>query len=510
MEHIIAHDVGTSGLKTALVNARGEILASRTTPYPSVMPQPGWFEQDPADYWKSAVANTRHVLQESGINRDTVIGIAFAPQSAGIIAVDASGQVLHPNIAWIDSRAEEQAVEFMRLVGGRAIFRAIMGIEVSGKDFVPKLKWLMRHRPELYRAMDQVLDVNGYLKFRATGRRVAEWSGACSYAFNLRKKDWDRIAFRLAGFDLRKLPPLVRSTDRVGTLTPEAAQEMELPATVAVFGGCDDMQSAALGTGSTGEGAAHIYLGSSAWAGVTTARPLKHRPGAVCLQSGDPAMNLVAGVTESAGSNLSWFLDRFYPVERTDPATAAIQQLINQELAKVPPGSDHLIFTPWLMGERGPITTTTTRGTVFNIGLEHSRGHFLRALLEGIGFNLRWTLEQFRADLGFPAATLRATGGGATNDLWLQGIADITDRTVAAVEQPIFSGTLGAAACVLVGSGRFEGFNALDRLIRVRRTFQPNPDLKPMFDERFAAYREVYRGLEKAYRLANYVRFQKC
>jgi xylulokinase len=162
------------------------------------------------------------------------------------------------------------------------------------------------------------------------------------------------------------------------------------------------------------------------------------------------------------------------------------------------------------MGERCPVTTTTARGTVFNIGLEHSRAHFLRALLEGIGLNLRWTLEQFRADFGFPAATLRATGGGATNDLWLQGIADITGRTVAAVDRPVFSGTLGAAACVLVGSGRFAGFNALDQLVRVRRTFQPNPELKPMFDERFAAYQEVYRGLEKAYRLANYQRFQKC
>jgi len=139
--------------------------------------------------------------------------------------------------------------------------------------------------------------------------------------------------------------------------------------------------------------------------------------------------------------------------------------------------------------------------------LEHSRAHFLRALLEGIGFNLRWILDQFSADFGFHPASLRATGGGATNDPWLQGIADITGRTIGAVEEPAFSGTLGAAACVLVGSGRSKGFNALDPLIRVRRTFQPNPDLKPMFDERFAAYREVYRGLEKAYRVANQKRF---
>ena len=507
MEHVIAHDVGTSSLKTALINARGEILAARVTSYPSTSPKPGWFEQNPTDYWNATVTNTRQVLKESGINRDTVIGMAFTTQAMGIIPVDAAGRVLHPNIAWVDGRAEDQAAAIMRVFGGRRIFRAILGVEISGKDVLPKLKWLMQHRPEVYRATAHVLDVNGYLKFRATGRRVFEWSGACSYGFNLRRKDWDRIYFRAVGFDLRKLPPLVRSTDRIGTLTPEAAQEMELPTNVAVFGGCDDTQSAALGSGSTGEGAAHIYLGSSAWAGVTTRRPLGHRHGAVCLQSGDPAMNLLVGITESAGAHLSWFLDRFYPVERADPANADIQRLINQEIAQVPPGSDHLIFTPWLMGERCPVTTTTTRGTVFNVGLEHSRAHFLRALLEGIGFNLRWILDQFSADFGFHPASLRATGGGGTNDPWLQGIADITGRTVGAVEQPAYSGTLGAAACVLVGSVRFEGFNALDQLIRVRRTFQPNPDLKPMFDERFATYREVYRGLDKAYRLANQQRF---
>jgi xylulokinase len=509
VEHVIAHDVGTSGLKTALVNTRGEILASRVAAYPSTSPQPGWFEQEPADYWNATVANTRRVLEESGINRDTVLGMAFSTQAMGIIAVNAAGQVLHPNIAWVDGRAEEQAAAIMRWFGGRRIFRSLIGIEISGKDVIPKLKWLRQHRPAVYDSMEHVLDVNGYLKFRATGRRVFEWSGACSYGFNLRRKDWDRPLFRAVRFDMRKLPPLVRSIDRVGTLTPEAARELDLPTKVAVFGGCDDTQSAALGCGSTGDGAAHLYLGSSAWAGVTTYRPLKHRHGAVCVQSGDPAMNLVVGVTESAGANLNWFLDRFYPTERADPANADPQGLINRELDRVPPGSAHLIFTPWLMGERCPVTSTTARGTVFNVGLEHSRAHFLRALLEGIGYNLRWILDQFGGDFGFRPATLRATGGGAVNDTWLQGIADITGRAIAAVERPTFSGTLGAAACALVGSGRLAGFNALEQWIQVRRTFQPDPALKPLFDEQFAAYREVYRGLKRAYRLANQQRFLK-
>ncbi len=509
MHHVIAHDVGTSSLKTALINAQGEIVAHQSSSYPSQSPLPGWFEQDPDHYWNVAVANTRQILEATGINRDTVLGIAFSTQAMGIIAVDAAGRVLHPNIAWVDGRAEEQARLLMRVFGGARLFRALVGIELNGKDVLPKLRWLIQHRPAVYREMDRVLDVNGYLKFRATGRRVFEWSGACSYGFNLRRKDWDRIFFRAIGFDLRKLPPLVRSIDRVGTLTREAAEAMELPGSVPVFGGCDDTQGAALGSGALGEGAAHIYLGSSAWAGVTTRKALRHRHGAFCLQSGDPAMNLVVGITESAGAHLSWFLDQFYPVERADPAHADIQGLINQEIARVPPGADHLVFTPWLQGERCPVSSTTVRGTVFNLGLEHTRAHFLRALLEGIAFNLRWTLDQFRSDFGFRPIELRAAGGGATNDPWLQGIADITGRTVVAVERPAFAGTLGAAACAFVGSGQFDGFQALERFVRVRRNFQPDPGLEDFFDEQYRAYREVYRGLRRAYHLANHQRFQR-
>jgi xylulokinase len=507
VEYVLAHDAGTSGLKTALVSAQGEIVATHAANYPSTIPRPGWFEQEPADYWNATVANTRHVLQASGIDRDRVVALVFATQAMGIIPLDVAGNVLHPNIAWVDGRAEQQAISLMRVFGGRRLFRALVGVTISGKDVVPKLMWLKERRPDIYAAAQYVLDVNGYLKFRATGRKVFEWSGACSYGFNLRRKDWDRLYFRAGGIDIGKFPPLVRSTDCVGSLTPEAARELELPQSVAVYGGCDDTQSAALGSGAIGEGATHIYLGSSAWAGATTARRLKHRHGAVCLQSGDPAMNLVVGITESAGAHLSWFLEQFYPVERADPENSNLQALINRELAKVPPGSDHLIFTPWLMGERCPVTTTTTRGTIFNVSLEHSRAHFLRALLEGIAFNLRWILDLFGQDFGFPAVPLRALGGGATNDPWMQGIADITGRSVEAVAHPTFAGTVGAAACALVGSGRMRSFAELGKLVRVRNTFHPSPGPRQTFEEQYLAYREIHPGLEKAYGLVNRRRF---
>lgn len=509
MEYVIAHDVGTSGLKSALVDVQGRLLTTRTTHYSSRVPQPGWFEQDPADYWRAAVANTRALLEEQPAARDHVIGLAFSTQAMGIIAVGHDGRVLHPNIAWVDGRAGEEAEVIMRRFGGRHVFRTIAGIELSGKDVIPKLRWMRRYFPQMHEETRHILDVNGYLKFRTTGRAVFEWSGACSYGFNLRRKDWERMFFRAAGIDLALLPPLVRSTDHVGGLTVEAAEEFGLPAGVPVYGGCDDTQSAALGSGCACEGDAHVYLGSSAWTGVTTARNLRHSHGAVCLQSADPAMNLVVGVTESAGTHLKWFLDRFYTMEQAGPFRSDLQELIDREFMQVPPGSDCLIFTPWLMGERCPFTSTTTRSTLFNIGLEHGRGHFLRALLEGIGYNLRWILKRFGEDYGLTTTTLRATGGGALNHHWLQAIADITGCKVSGVAQPSFSGALGAAACVLVGSGRIGNFGEFARGIPRGRTFRPNLELRAMFDERFAAYQGIQRGLNRTYQAANRRRFHR-
>ena len=506
-KYVIAHDVGTSGVKSALVSPKGAVVAHATSTYGHTCPRPGWVEQDPEDYWSGSVKNTRALARESRVDPGQVLGIAFSTQAMGIIPVDGNGGVLRHNITWVDGRAEEEARSLMRVLGGRKIFEKMIGLKITGKDVIPKLKWLKVNEPDLYRDTSSFLDVNGYLKFRATGIKVFEWTGACSYGFSLKRKDWERMVFRAAGVDLDKLPPLVRSTDVVGTLTRVAADELGLPASIPVFGGCDDTQSAAIGSGSTGEGDAHVYLGTSAWAGITTARNLKHRNGAVVLQSADPSMNLLVGITESAGSNLDWMIEKFYKLEKEDPAVRDIFAFIESETEGIPPGSDHLIFTPWLLGERCPVSTTTTRGTVFNLGLEHTRGHFVKAMLEGVAFNLKWIFENYRRDFGFSPGKIRAIGGGSVNGKWMQSIADITEMKVETIDQPAMAGAIGAAACAFVGGGYYTGFHEVNRYIGVRGTYHPDPGLEKIYRELFRSYKNVYRGLKSAYTEANLKRF---
>lgn len=506
-QYVIAHDLGTSSDKAVLIDTHGAVLCDAVAAYDSQYPNPGWVEQQPEDYWNAVTTTTCRLMQESGIDAADILGIVYTTQAMGVIPIDAEGNVLRPNITWVDGRAEEQAGKIMRLLGGRALFKSIIGIEITGKDVLPKLLWIKQNEPEIYKAMDKVLDVNGWLKFRSTGKKVFEWSGACSYTFDLKKKDWTRILFRAIGFDLNKLPDLVRSIDVVGGLTKRAAAELGLNEGTPVFGGCDDTQSAAIGSSANNEGEAHIYLGTSAWVGVMTKRAPRFKHGAVTLQSADPAMNLVVGITESAGANFEWLIEHFYKSEQRNPSLEDIFTVLENDAAKVPPGSDHLIITPWMLGERCPVSTTTTRGTIFNISLEHTRGHFVRALSEGIACNLRWIIENFEKDFGFDMQHIRVTGGGSKNRPWMQILADVTQRQIVTTNQPKMAGAIGAAMVAFVGAGVYKDFSSIKQIILPKETFAPNKANKEIYDELFINYKRIYSSLRNTYRQANQKRF---
>jgi len=226
------------------------------------------------------------------------------------------------------------------------------------------------------------------------------------------------------------------------------------------------------------------------------------------LQSADAHKNLLVGITESAGANLDWMIEKFYKLEKNDPAISNIYAFIDQETEGIPAGSDHLVFTPWLLGERCPVSTTTTRGTVFNLGQEHTRGHFVKALLEGVAFNLRWIFENYRRDFGFDPPRIRAIGGGSVNKHWMQGIANITGKEVETIGNPTMAGALGAASCAFVGSGLFDSFQQVNRCIEIKDTYYPDPSLKELYAKLFLSYKDIYRGLKKAYIVANLERFK--
>jgi xylulokinase len=508
MQYFLSFDVGTSSIKSILVNEQGKIIASATEHYPLYTPHSGWVEQDPLDYWKATYAATRRMLSDSGISETEVRAMVFTTQAQGIIPVDKQGNVLHRNIIWVDGRAEEQARKAMGYFGGKAVFKAIVGIEITGKDVIPKLIWLKDKHPDVFNNTHKFLDVNGYLKFMCTGRMVAEWSGACSYAFDVKKKDWERLFFKLTRLGTDKLPDLVKSTDMVGKLTEKAAEELGLSSDVEVYGGCDDTQSAAVGTTAIGEGEAHIYTGTSAWLGVSTAKTPKFKNGAVCLQSADPEKNLVVAITESAGANTLWLIDTFYSNEKSQLQGDELFSLIESEVKATPPGAEYLVVTPWFLGERCPVSTTTTRSTIFNLSHQHTRGHIARAHFEGIAYNLRWSIENFEKDFGFNIRELKVTGGGSRNATWMQIIADITQRPVVTTSQPFSAGAMGGVMCAMVGSGVLKGFSDIQQLIQTVDTYYPGKENTGLYSKLFKAYQSLYHQLSETYKEINQERFQ--
>jgi xylulokinase len=500
---VLSFDVGTSGVKSILLDFEGNIIAHATEEYPSYSIHPGWMEQDPSDYWDAVSKSARKIIKISRINPGNVRGIVFTTQAMGIIPIDKNGNVLRNNITWVDDRAEKEAAWLMNRFLGRKVFKSVVGVEITGKDVLPKLLWLRKMEPEIYSKTDKVLDVNGYLKFRASGVKVSEWSGACSYTFDLKKKDWTRWLFKMIGFDLKKLPDLVRSTDKAGSLSKESAMELNLTEGIPVFGGCDDTQSAAIGAGASGNSDAHIYLGTSAWVGVTTDKNVRFKNGAVCLQSASPDKNIVVGVTESAGSNIDWVIENFYSREKNDLTIPDVYALASEDAQAVPPGSDNLMMTPWLFGERCPVGTTTTRGTMFNVGHNHTRAHILRAMSEGIAFNLRWIIENMEKDFGFSIPNLRIIGGGSQNESWMQIIADITNRKIETTTHPKLAGALGAGMCALVGLGIMNSLQDVKKLVIPQRVFVPNTNNSAIYNKQFKSYKDIYRMNKGLYRRMN-------
>ena len=412
MNYIISHDIGTSSDKAVLVDFNGNIVTTVAEPYPTYYPAPAHVEQDPNDYWKAVCITSKAVVAKAGIKPEDVKGIVFSTQAQGVIPVDKDGNNLMNNITWVDGRAEEQAQKIMNRLGGTKVFTMIVGTPIMGKDCVAKIAWVKEKRPEVYAKTKYFLDVNGWLKFKCTGEMYAELSGASSYGLDLKKKNW-MSAFPLIGVDMKRLPPLCKSTDKIGKgLTAKAAEETGLVAGTPVFGGCDDVQSAVVGSGMCGDGEVHIYLGTSAWVAFPSKSATKFMHGAAAIQSADPDMNLIAGITEAAGSNIQWICDQFFKHEKAQLGEG-IYEYMDSIIHNVPAGSDHLICTPWMLGERCPVSSTTTRATLFNISPTHTREHLMRAVYEGIAYNLRWILDNYHKDYGIEGNNFRIIGGGA-------------------------------------------------------------------------------------------------
>jgi xylulokinase len=230
--------------------------------------------------------------------------------------------------------------------------------------------------------------------------------------------------------------------------------------------------------------------------------------GVFCIQSADPEMNLVVGITESAGANTEWLLSTFFSHEKQTMSASHLFELLENEVKQTNAGADYLIMTPWFLGERCPVSTTTTRSTIFNLSHQHTRAHIVRAHFEGIAYNLRWSLHNLKKDFGFDIKELKITGGGTYNKTWMQIIADVTQCKIITTSEPKNAGAIGAAMCAMVGSGTYQNFSEISKLIQPKDEFIPNLANKQVYDKIYTHYQKIYKQLEKPYKSINNERFE--
>lgn len=485
--YVASYDFGTSGVKATLVDTDGNVRSTATENYALLSPQPGWAEQEPEAYWTACCKATRNAMAQIGAEPSQVKGIAFGTHWKGVIPVDHQDRVLYNNIIWLDKRSGKQAEELNKKLGTK--FTSI--------DYWPRLMWLREHMPDIYQNAAYFLDLNAFLKFKATGKKAVD---ATNHFFAATREslqaEYDRIV-KAAELDPDKIPPLVLPTDLVGELTAQAAAELGLREGTPVFGGCSDIPAVAIGSGGSSKGSCHIYLGSSGWLGVMVPERREGVGDLVSSFLGDRDVVLYA--MASACMSYNWAIEQFYHEERKT-AGDGIYSVMDRELRGVEAGSGRLIAIPWIHGE---IRNEHAKAVFFNVSHEHDRRHFVSAVLEGICYTLRWKADAYREQTGNAIPEIRVVGGGACSAPWMQRLADILQIPVHIPKTPRHAGAIGTAYCALIGLGICESFEEADRRITVEQTFMPNEENAAMYDRLYSVFRSLIPVLDEPFAKLN-------
>jgi xylulokinase len=517
-KYILAIDLGTSGPKVALVSMRGEVAASAFEETPLLLLPNGGAEQRPDDWWNAIVKASRKVIGQNVVPVEDIVALSCTSQYSSTVAVGRDGRPLMNAINWMDTRGEPyvrqitggplkvqgygvgKLVTWLRLTGGIPTH--------SGKDSIAHILYLKHERPEVYRAAHKFLEPKDYVNLRLTGQCAASYDSIILH-WVTDNRDIARIVYddrllAMAGVERDKLPDLKHSNDLLGPLTREAAAELGLSEAVLVVAGTTDSQSAAIGSGAVRDYEAHLYLGTSSW--ISCYVPFKKTDlfnNMASLPSAIPGRYYIANEQECAGVCLTFLRDKvLYPQGEAPPdAYQTFDRLAEQALA----GSDRVIFAPWLYGERTPIEDHTVRGGFFNVSLKTTREQLVRAVFEGVAYNARWLLGCVEQLCNRRLEPINMIGGGAKSDVWCQIHADVLNRTIRQVKEPIWANVRGAAFLAAVALGHLS-FDDIAERTQIAKTYQPNPAHRKIYDELFKEFLNVYKNNKQMYARLNKTR----
>jgi len=486
MTCVLGIDVSTTASKAVLLNDDGKVVGVASTPHTVSNPRPAWSEQDPAMWWDAVRKSIRALIDETGISDVAAIGLTG--QMHGLVLLDERGDVIRPAILWDDQRAADACEEIRNHFGLEELVR-ITGNDAFPGFTLPKLLWVRDHEPEHYARVRQVLLPKDYIRYRLTGAFATDKAGAGgTLMLDLEKRNWaDEI---LAAFDLPRawLPDTYEGTAVTSKVTGDVAREVGLPAGVPVVGGGGDQAAGAVGTGAVDPGVVSLTLGTSGVVFAASAEPSRDRRGAAhAFPHAVPDRWHMMGVMLSAAGSLRWYRDTFARNVSFDDLLA--------EAEAVPPGSDELIFLPYLSGERTPHADPFARGAFIGFTTAHGRGHATRAVLEGVAFGLRDNLDLLmRSGIRRPTA-IRISGGGAKSALWQRIVSDVLKTPLVTLDAGEGAAT-GAAMLAGIGADIWpDPASAVRDCVRLQDEIRPDPERADRYIRPLGHFRELYRVL---------------
>ncbi len=501
MTCLIGLDIGTTGVKSILINANGKVLASDFTEYPLYFPKPGWAEQNPDDWWNATINSIRKLIRKSKVNTKSIKGLSFSGQMHGLVCLDKNYRVIRPAILWCDVRTTTQCKKITQIVGKEKLLKLVSNPALEGFT-LPKLIWVRDKEPQNYKKITKILLPKDYVRFKMTGKIGIDISDAAgTLMLDVVNRKWSDELLKILKINKSILPDVYESIDIAGEITNEVAKLTGLArGTKVVFGGADNTCSA-VGNGIIKAGLVSSSIGSSGVVLAPMEKVRREKQGRIhTFNHSVPELWYFMGVMLSAGISYRWFRDTFGEVEKEIEKKKGIDAYIslNKLAEKVPVGSEGLIFLPYLNGERTPHQDGYAKGVFFGITPRHTKGHFVRAILEGVCYGLRDSLEIIK-EMKVPIKQIRLTGGGAKSPLWRQIQADIFNHSVVTInvdEGPAF----GAAIIAGVGVGVYKSFSeATENIIKIKTQIDPIKKNAKRYNEFYQIFKSLYPKLKLSF-----------
>ncbi len=497
-EYVLAHDLGTSGNKATLFDSEGRLVASSFTGYDTVYPHPGWAEQKQGDWWDAVKASTVGLLKEVPNAYSSIAAISFSGHMMCCSPIDEEGSPLCNAIIWSDQRADKQRDRLSQTVGDETAYR-VTGTVFVANYLAAKVLWLQDNRPDVYKKAYKFLQPKDYIAYLLTGEFVTDYSDASgTNLFDIQKKAWSREIISSSGIDPSKLPEALPSTRIAGKLIKSAAEQLGLPAGIPVVIGGGDGPCATAGAGASKAGDCYTIYGTSAWTSVTTDAPL-YDPlqRTFILNHLDENLYMGVGAMQSAGGSFEWLNGWIGNTEGSLGKSIGLSpyDILSLEAEQSQPGSNGVLFLPYLMGERSPYWDSEVKGAFLGLTRVAGRHQIIRSVLEGAVYHLKIILDILEEN-GSRVDEVRLIGGGGRNRFLRKLMADIWGKPVVEMEYMEEATSLGAAIAGFVGVGIKKCIGEAESMIRKKSVVNPDEKNTERYGKMYEIFKKSYVALK--------------